>query len=92
MLKKTKGVKYQKRMITNYVSLVMVGIIPNIEFDSQLKTKLVCPDEFVEYYTLGAKFIKDIWVRLEPILYDLYMVVEKKTTKRRTVAARNKDY
>ena len=40
MFNKSK-IKYQKRMITNYLTVVFVGIIPNIEFDSQLKTKLV---------------------------------------------------
>lgn len=92
MFKKSKGIKYQKRMVTNYLSLVFVGIIPNIEFDSQLKTKLVCPDEFVAHYVVPPKMIKTIWTRLEPILFEQYMVVAEKKTKRRTLVTRNKDY
>jgi len=92
MFKKSNSAKYQKRMITNYLSLVFVGIIPDIEFDSQLKTKLICSDEFVAHYNVPPKIIKQIWENLEPLLFDQYMIVTKKTPKRRTMAGRDKDY
>lgn len=92
MFKKSKTAKYQKRMITNYLSIVMVGVIPNIEFDSQLKTKLVCPDDFVQNYNLGKPFLKSIWEALEPILHEQYMVVAPSKSTRKTLVSRNKDY
>ena len=92
MLKKAKSVKYTKRMITSHLSVVMVGSIPNIEFDSQLKTKLVCSDEVVAAYKIPPVKLKLMWEQLEPILFDQYMVTEKKKTTRRKAIPRNKDY
>lgn len=84
--------KYRKTMVSNYVSVVLVGMIPNIEFDSQLKTNITCPSDFVERYVVGNRVLKSIWDKLEPIIYDNHMVVSKKKNKRRVLIGRTKDY
>lgn len=87
-----KKVKYNRKMVVNNIALIMVCTIPNIEFPSQMKDKLVCAPEIIEPYRLKAPVIKAVCDQILEILYRQHMVVERKTKSTRTHIKPTKDF
>jgi DNA topoisomerase-2 len=79
-------VKWRKNLVTANLSVMIVGSLPDLIFDSQIKNNLRMKNhkEYMSKYVWPKTYINKVWPFIEEALGSQYIVKSETTTKKRT--------